>query len=178
MLRSGERNTVFVALDGGFFEPREIKLGVRSSGNVYQVLSGLEAGERVVTSGQFMLDSESQLREAIQKMLRNTSADGSPESAPVAETVPAAAPGGHQHSAVAPNLAPPTGVPPGSPTPLEVLAFATADAAAALAADDFSGYATHQPAMREALRAYFAAEPHAAHGPLGKFQGGLWPDDW
>jgi rubrerythrin len=36
---------------------------------MYQVLSGLRAGERVVTSGQFMLDSESQLREAIQKML-------------------------------------------------------------------------------------------------------------
>ena len=36
---------------------------------MYQVLSGLKEGERVVTSGQFMLDSESQLREAIQKML-------------------------------------------------------------------------------------------------------------
>src|SRR5262249_12942329 len=37
--------------------------------NLYQVLAGLKEGERVVTSGQFMLDSESQLREAIQKML-------------------------------------------------------------------------------------------------------------
>ncbi len=70
VLRSGERNTVFVALDGGFFEPREVTLGARSEGGVSQVLGGLKAGERVVTSGQFMLDSESQLREAIQKMLR------------------------------------------------------------------------------------------------------------
>jgi RND family efflux transporter MFP subunit len=70
VLRSGEHNTVFVALEGGSFEPRDVKLGARSEGGVYQVLSGLRAGERVVTSGQFMLDSESQLREAIQKMLK------------------------------------------------------------------------------------------------------------
>lgn len=70
VLRSGEKNTVFVALDKGRFEPRTIVLGARSSGNCYQVISGLKAGERVVVSGQFMLDSESQLREAIQKMTK------------------------------------------------------------------------------------------------------------
>lgn len=70
VLRSGEHNTVFVALDGGRFEPRTVTLGPRAEDNLYQVLSGLKAGERVVTSGQFMLDSESQLREAIQKMLQ------------------------------------------------------------------------------------------------------------
>ena len=68
VLRSGENNTVFVALEGGKFEPRTVALGLRAEGNLYQVLSGLSEGERVVTSGQFMLDSESQLREAIQKM--------------------------------------------------------------------------------------------------------------
>jgi len=68
VLRSGERNVVFVALEGGRFEPRTVALGPRAEGNMYQVLSGLNPGERVVTSGQFMLDSESQLREAIQKM--------------------------------------------------------------------------------------------------------------
>lgn len=68
VLRSGEHNTVFVALPEGFFEPREIKLGVRSEGGFYQVLEGLHAGETVVTSGQFLLDSESQLLEAMQKM--------------------------------------------------------------------------------------------------------------
>ena len=68
ILRSGERNTVFVALDGGKFEPRTVTLGPRSADNQYQVLSGLAAGEHIVTSGQFMLDSESQLRDAIQKM--------------------------------------------------------------------------------------------------------------
>jgi multidrug efflux pump subunit AcrA (membrane-fusion protein) len=69
ILRSGEKTTVFVALDGGKFDPRTVTLGPEAEGDMYQVLSGLKEGERIVTSGQFMLDSESQLREAIQKML-------------------------------------------------------------------------------------------------------------
>jgi multidrug efflux pump subunit AcrA (membrane-fusion protein) len=81
VLRSGEKNTVFVALDGGHFEPREVKLGPRADNNSYEVLSGLTEGERVVTSGQFMLDSESQLREAIQKML-NPNATPAPSLPP------------------------------------------------------------------------------------------------
>ena len=70
VLRSGENNTVFVAIDEGHFEPRDVQLGARADNNAYEVMSGLTEGERVVTSGQFMLDSESQLREAIQKMLK------------------------------------------------------------------------------------------------------------
>jgi membrane fusion protein, copper/silver efflux system len=77
VLRSGERDTVFVALPGGKFDPRTVKLGLAAENNYDQVLSGLEAGERVVTSGEFMLDSESQLQEAIQKMTE-------PEQAPTA----------------------------------------------------------------------------------------------
>jgi multidrug efflux pump subunit AcrA (membrane-fusion protein) len=69
VLRSGDKDTVFVALEGGKFEPRTVALGPRAQNNKYQILSGLKEGDRVVTSGQFMLDSESQLREAIQKMV-------------------------------------------------------------------------------------------------------------
>jgi RND family efflux transporter MFP subunit len=69
VLRSGEKNTVFVALGEGRFEPRTVSLGARAEGGFYEVVNGLNEGERVVTSGQFMLDSESQLREAVQKML-------------------------------------------------------------------------------------------------------------
>jgi RND family efflux transporter MFP subunit len=69
ILRSGEKTTAFVALDGGKFEPRTVTLGPQAENDYYQVLSGLKEGERIVTSGQFMLDSESQLREAIQKMI-------------------------------------------------------------------------------------------------------------
>ena len=79
VLRSGQKNVVFVALEGGRFEPRSVTLGERSEDNSYQVLGGLSEGERVVTSGQFMLDSESQLREAIQKMLEPNAPAKSPE---------------------------------------------------------------------------------------------------
>jgi Cu(I)/Ag(I) efflux system membrane fusion protein len=87
VLRSGQKDTVFVARDGGKFEPRIVTLGPRGEGDVFQVLSGLNAGERVVTSGQFMLDSESQLREVIQKMLP-LAATNSSAPAPTAMTMP------------------------------------------------------------------------------------------
>ena len=76
ILRSGEKTTVFVALDGGKFDPRTVTLGPQAENDQYQVLSGLSEGERIVTSGQFMLDSESQLREAIQKMLQPKQGSG------------------------------------------------------------------------------------------------------
>ena len=79
ILRSGDSNTVFVALGDGKFEPRTVTLGPRGENDEVQVLSGVKQGERVVTSGQFMLDSESQLREAIQKMLNP---NGAPSPAP------------------------------------------------------------------------------------------------
>jgi RND family efflux transporter MFP subunit len=92
VLRSGEKNTVFVALPGGKFEARTVALGLQAQDDMDQVLSGLSEGERIVTSGQFMLDSESQLREAIQKM-SNPNAAATPEPAPGASetsnTVPA-----------------------------------------------------------------------------------------
>jgi RND family efflux transporter MFP subunit len=81
ILRSGEKNIVFVAKEGGRFEPRAVTIGARSEDDLYQVFSGLSEGERVVTSGQFMLDSESQLREAIQKMLEPGAAAKAAESA-------------------------------------------------------------------------------------------------
>jgi Cu(I)/Ag(I) efflux system membrane fusion protein len=68
VLRSGQKNTVFIALPGGKFEARTVALGLQAQDDMDQVLGGLSEGERIVTSGQFMLDSESQLREAIQKM--------------------------------------------------------------------------------------------------------------
>ncbi len=46
-----------------------MKLGALSGDGYYEVLSGVQPGETVVTSGQFLLDSESKLKEALQKML-------------------------------------------------------------------------------------------------------------
>jgi hypothetical protein len=73
ILHSGTREIVFVALGEGRFEPREITTGLVGDRHTTQVLSGLTAGEEVVMSGQFLIDSESQLQEAIAKMLARRS---------------------------------------------------------------------------------------------------------
>ncbi len=65
VLRSGKRNIIFVDLGDGRFEPREVELGVRGEGDRIQIVSGIVAGEKVVTQAQFMLDSESRIQEAI-----------------------------------------------------------------------------------------------------------------
>jgi Cu(I)/Ag(I) efflux system membrane fusion protein len=61
---TGERTLVFVDRGEGRYEPREAILGTRVAGG-YEVLSGVAAGERVVVSANFLLDSESSLRAAI-----------------------------------------------------------------------------------------------------------------
>ncbi|MDZ7696409.1 MAG: efflux RND transporter periplasmic adaptor subunit [Deltaproteobacteria bacterium] len=69
VIRSGTRNIVFVVRGEGTFSPRDVVLGPSLDGSNVQVLAGLFEGETVVTSGQFLLDSESKLKEAVQKML-------------------------------------------------------------------------------------------------------------
>ena len=69
VLQSGERNIVFVTRGDGKFAPRNVTLGLPLQEGKVQVLTGLIEGEEIVTSGQFLLDSESTLREAVQKML-------------------------------------------------------------------------------------------------------------
>lgn len=68
IVRTGEQEQVFVQRSPGKFEPRKVMLGVESKGQV-QILEGLKAGEVVVTSSQFLIDSESKLKEATAKML-------------------------------------------------------------------------------------------------------------
>jgi RND family efflux transporter MFP subunit len=69
VIDSGVRKIVFVALGEGKFQPRDVNIGLEGNDNEFQVLEGLSEGEEIVLSAQFMLDSESRLREAIQKML-------------------------------------------------------------------------------------------------------------
>jgi len=68
VIRSGVREQVFVVREPGKFEPREVRLGVSSEGWT-EIQEGLEPGEEVVVSAQFLIDSESKLREAAAKML-------------------------------------------------------------------------------------------------------------
>ena len=63
VLNSGLRKTVFVDLGGGYFEPRAVETGW-SLGDRIQIVRGLEPGERIVTAGNFILDSETRMRAA------------------------------------------------------------------------------------------------------------------
>jgi len=70
VIRTGTRNLVFVVREPGKFEPRQVTLGLASNGKVI-ILKGIDAGETVVTSAQFLIDSESKLNEATAKMLND-----------------------------------------------------------------------------------------------------------
>jgi len=69
IVRSGSREQVFVQREPGKFEPREVFLGLSAEGFT-QIREGIKAGERVVTSAVFLIDSESKLREATAKMMK------------------------------------------------------------------------------------------------------------
>lgn len=64
ILRSGKKNTVILALGGGKFKPVQVKLGAYAKG-YYQVLDGLSANTKIVTSAQFLIDSESNLNASL-----------------------------------------------------------------------------------------------------------------
>ena len=67
VLDSGTEQVVFVALADGYFEPRKVQLGPRL-GDQIVILAGLKAGETIVTSGNFLIDSESRLKSAMDGM--------------------------------------------------------------------------------------------------------------
>jgi RND family efflux transporter MFP subunit len=79
VIHSGKREIVFVDLGQGKYSPREIVTGASGEGDVVEVKKGLLPGEVVVTSAQFMLDSESKTQEAIQKMIKTKTAAASTE---------------------------------------------------------------------------------------------------
>ncbi|MFO7971984.1 MAG: efflux RND transporter periplasmic adaptor subunit [Desulfobacterales bacterium] len=86
VIDSGVRKVVFVALGKGKFQPREVKLGLEVNDFEFQVLKGLKENEQIVLSGQFLIDSESRLREAIQKMLEVQKKSSTPGPAGSMET--------------------------------------------------------------------------------------------
>ena len=77
VIRSGKRDIVFVDIGDGRFEPREVHLGLETD-MYYEITHNLKAGEKVVTSAQFLLDSEAKLQEAIQKRLELNKMEGEP----------------------------------------------------------------------------------------------------
>ena len=134
------------------YAARSVRLG-RIGDDVAEVLSGLAEGDRVVTEGALILDSQAQLAHA-------------------------AVSGEHDHGAAAPPVmqnAAPEEAGEAAQALLTKLAFATADGSAALAADDFEAYQKILPAMRTALANYLEGYAPARHGPLAGY-GNKLPD--
>ena len=68
VLDSGTEQLVFVDLGQGMFEPRKVTVGLRTR-EWYEIQAGIQAGERVVTNGNFLIDSESNLKAATEMMM-------------------------------------------------------------------------------------------------------------
>jgi multidrug efflux pump subunit AcrA (membrane-fusion protein) len=83
VLDTGERRLVFVETQPGHFEPREVGVGERRSGEA-EILSGLAEGEEVAVKANFLLDSESRLRAAIAASSAEPTAIAGPDSRPPA----------------------------------------------------------------------------------------------
>ncbi len=98
VIDTGVRQVAFVAEGEGRFQPRRVVLGHAADDGMVQVLEGLSPGESVVVSGQFLLDSESRLRESVRKFLDEKG------------SVPGLPPG-HQHGAGAAPAAPQPSIP-------------------------------------------------------------------
>ena len=95
VLRPGERRIVFLDLGDGRLAPREIETGARVEGG-YAVVSGLAEGDKVVTSANFLIDSESSLKAALSSMGAATPGPG-PHAAHAPATPPKPKTTGHEH---------------------------------------------------------------------------------
>ena len=90
VIHSGRRNVVVLDRGNGMFQVSEVILGVNGDGR-WEVKEGVEAGDRVVISSQFLIDSESTLKEAIRKINSNKDGtDGLDDASPPPMTT-------HQH---------------------------------------------------------------------------------
>lgn len=134
---------VYVATGGHGYRATPVKLG-RVGDEHVEILSGLQEGDQVVVHGGLILDGQAQLAHA-------AVGHAPAEPAAAAEKISVETPK-HDEAAYA---------------RLKTLAFAAADAAAALAADDLAAYRATLPAIRTARDEYLAKFPAAAKGPLG-----------
>ena len=74
IVRSGIRDIVFVVREPGKFEPKTVKTGLSAAG-LTQIIDGIDIGDKVVTSSQFLIDSESSLHESTARMLETLKKD-------------------------------------------------------------------------------------------------------
>lgn len=85
VIHSGRRNIVVLDRGNGTFQVKDVTLGLNGEG-LWEVKEGLKEGDLVVTSSQFLIDSESNLKEAIQKMISQRSQGSEAEKSPPTTT--------------------------------------------------------------------------------------------
>lgn len=90
VVRTGREDYVFLARAGGRFEPRRVRVGAEQ-GEWSEILAGIAAGDTVVSSASFLIDSESRLKAAIEGF------GSQPGAAPASTPDPVAAPAPHRH---------------------------------------------------------------------------------
>ena len=67
LIRTGREDRVIISLGEGRFEPRPVRAGIES-GEWVEIIDGIEAGEKIVVSGQFLIDSEASLKASMMRM--------------------------------------------------------------------------------------------------------------
>jgi Cu(I)/Ag(I) efflux system membrane fusion protein len=75
LIRTGRKQRVIISLGEGRFEARDVRAGIES-GNYVEILDGINEGEKIVTSGQFLIDSEASMRASLDRMTEPDSMDG------------------------------------------------------------------------------------------------------
>lgn len=71
VIDTGTRQVALVWKGRGRFEPRDVETGIEAADDMIEITDGLKPGEMVVTSGQFLIDSEAKMRESLARMLRD-----------------------------------------------------------------------------------------------------------
>lgn len=92
VLDTGRRQTVFVHRGNGYMEPRAVRVG-RRFGDQVQILEGLSESDEIVVSGNFLIDSESQLQTGV----RGSNGEAAKAAPPVQGQTTAPAQGEHHH---------------------------------------------------------------------------------
>jgi RND family efflux transporter MFP subunit len=106
VIDTGTRRIVLVQLQEGRFEPREVRLGVRSE-NYFEVLQGVKEGEQVVVAANFLIDAESNLKAAISGLSAAPAPAGAASAAPAGAAV--SGPVGHKGQGTVDSVDPKAG---------------------------------------------------------------------
>ena len=91
VIRTGQRDVVMLALPEGRFQPAEVRIGREASGQT-EILAGLRHGERIVASGQFLIDSEASLSGVAARPIGEVAEPAATSTPPALTTRPATTP--------------------------------------------------------------------------------------